>query len=46
MASALGPLFLFIESRVSRTKWTEWARHMKHARLRDIVTGRHIPHLR
>jgi len=42
----LGPLFLLIESRVNRVKWKQWARHMEHRNVWDIVTGRHIPQLR
>jgi len=42
----LGPLFLFIESRVNRAKWKQWAEHMAQRSAWDIVTGRHIPQLR
>lgn len=42
----IGPLFVFIESRVNRAKWAQWARHMEHASVWDIVTRRHIPYLR
>jgi hypothetical protein len=44
--AAVGALFLFIESRVNRDKWTEWARHMEHSTPWHIMTGRHIPDLR
>jgi len=42
----LGPLFLFIESRVNRTKWKEWAHHMEQQTVWDIAIGRHFPQLR
>lgn len=42
----VGPVFLLVESRVNRAKWAEWARHMEHRTVWDILTGRHIPHLR
>ena len=42
----LGPLFLFIESRVNRAKWKQWAHHMERQSVWDIVIGRHIPQLR
>lgn len=42
----LGPLFLFIESRVNRTKWKQWAHHLERQSVWDIVIGRHIPRLR
>jgi hypothetical protein len=44
--AALGPLFLFIESRVNRAKWEQWAHHMERQTVWDIVIGRHIPELR
>ncbi len=44
--AAVGALFLFIESRVNRDKWTDWARHMEHRTPWHIITGRHIPDLR
>ncbi len=44
--AVLGPLFLFIESRVNRAKWKQWAQHMERQRVWDIVTGRHFPQLR
>jgi hypothetical protein len=44
--AVLGPLFLFIESRVNRAKWKQWAQHMERQRVWDIVTGRHFPKLR
>ncbi len=44
--AVVGPLFLLIESRVNRLKWQQWARHMEHRNVCDILTGRHIPQLR
>jgi len=44
--AVIGPLFLLIESRVNRTKWRQWARHMEHKNVWDIATGRHTPQLR
>jgi hypothetical protein len=44
--SALGPLFLLIESRVNPERWAEWQRRMEDKTPWDILTGRHIPDLR
>lgn len=44
--AAVGPLFLYIESRVNQEKWREWARHMEHKTPWHVLTGRHIPDLR
>lgn len=44
--AVVGPLFLLIESRVNRDKWQQWARHMEHRNVWDILTWRHIPFLR
>ena len=44
--TVLGPLFLFIESRVNRVKWRQWSHHMERQTVWDILTGRHIPELR
>jgi hypothetical protein len=43
---ATGPLFLFIESRVNRARWHQWARHLERGTVWDIMRGRHIPDLR
>ena len=40
------PLFLLIESQVNRAKWKQWARYMESKNVWDIVTWRHIPHIR
>jgi hypothetical protein len=45
-ATALGPLFLFIESRVNPSRWKQWAQHMERTKAWDMFTGRHIPQLR
>ena len=42
----LGPLFLFMESRVNRVKWRQWAEHMERQTVWDILIGRHFPELR
>ena len=44
--AVLGPLFLFIESRVNRVKCRQWADHMERQTVWDIATGRHFPELR
>ena len=44
--SGIGPLFLWIESRVNREKWRQCARHMRHKSVWDVLAGRHIPDLR
>lgn len=40
------PLLFHIESRVHASKWRQWRDHMELANAWDILTGRHIPHLR
>lgn len=42
----MGPIFLWIESRVHQTKWAEWRRHMENKGVWDVLMFRHLPHLR
>jgi hypothetical protein len=42
----LGPLCLFVESRVHGARWARWRDYMRGKTAWDILTGRHIPRLR